>query len=613
VRSTLRKNGKLVRDQRQVCGVGKAALVTLALGSGSCNQSAPEASADSTPLERAVANLDAHGILVAADSVDVRVLPETDFFAALAKYGEGDWGEGTMAGQLLSILERTTSNQGWSPPPMEVQPAAVYLTEEQWIAVNGALLGANKFTEDLLEYTLTHELVHWNQDRRHSLAQRMNTSDHIMDEVAVVKLIAEGEAHYIATTVEVEKRDSSQFPSPPFDLSSAMEFGLRRGPAGLPYLAGGEYIARIASEDGGFSSHDLWCTLPLSSEQILHPEKRQDPPVRLEFQVADGTSPSWVLKRTDVLGEFSVYWLLSHLVQFPLEADLASIGWGGDLVGEFEDESGRSLMAWRSLWDCEEDAVQFAAVMDQHALVVRRGRFVDVAVSEDTLRPSELSQFVESLLLPGLSPMPDGERTSSEAEESAREYWECMDHIAWGNQWRFPKAGVTFLLPEDEYWAPLGPGETGPSLGEIGGTLSLVTSFTEPRMPNLNGAALVKYLAERVAVRVPGGQDLPVPVLPHGEQEGVVLFPAVGEGLEDATACIAAMGEKENVFFVIQPLELSASELPDWRHQLEEGAAQVEARGDVPCRRWYAENGILSTTDLPPVSLPAALRDDGSK
>ena len=121
----------------------------------------------------------------------------------------------------------------------------------------------------------------------------------------------------------------------------------------LPYVAGRDFARAILGRGGWNALREAWSRPPVSTEQVLHPEKyfageapRAPEPA---YAPADGR-----LVSEGVLGEMLTRTLLGE------GSDAAAAGWGGDLVRVF-DVSGRTLMVWTSVWDTPADAREFAA------------------------------------------------------------------------------------------------------------------------------------------------------------------------------------------------------------------------------------------------------------
>jgi hypothetical protein len=119
----------------------------------------------------------------------------------------------------------------------------------------------------------------------------------------------------------------------------------------LPYAAGRSFAAALFGRGGWPALRAAWTAGPASSEQVLHPEKyfaRESP-----LPVEPGPAPSGgTLVQEGILGEAFVGTLLGD------GSAAARAGWGGDRFRTW-DVGGRTLLAWRSVWDTPADAREF--------------------------------------------------------------------------------------------------------------------------------------------------------------------------------------------------------------------------------------------------------------
>ena len=155
-----------------------------------------------------------------------------------------------------------------------------------------------------------------------------------------------------------------QFP-PPFAVKDG-EFPYRHGMAFVQFLHGRGNWAEV---------NRAYANLPVSSEQILHPEKylagerpQEVHPPALEASLGEG----WRSLANDTLGEWGTYLLLGYSAD--LDAQLldgaalyAAQGWGGDRYQVYYHEaSQQTLLAalWR--WDSDPEAVEFHQALHQH-------------------------------------------------------------------------------------------------------------------------------------------------------------------------------------------------------------------------------------------------------
>lgn len=132
----------------------------------------------------------------------------------------------------------------------------------------------------------------------------------------------------------------------------------------MPYVQGMEFVLALRERGGWDTVNAAYENLPVSSEQILHPQKYIDgeQPVTVELQPTDNLmTATWepLLERT--LGEFYLQQYLSTQLG-GRTARAAAAGWGGDLYRIYYDENADEI-AWvmRLAWDTEADAAEFDA------------------------------------------------------------------------------------------------------------------------------------------------------------------------------------------------------------------------------------------------------------
>ncbi len=158
----------------------------------------------------------------------------------------------------------------------------------------------------------------------------------------------------------------------------------------FPYTGGSLFVERAYKRGGWAAVNRLYRTPPISTEQIMHPEKYFVPkgqpiedPVEIalpELKAAEAGG----LRRIDEdsLGEMSITVLLSGFVS-SASARVAGTGWGGDRYVAYErtggPDAGQLVISWLSVWDSEQDAREFfsayAKVLD--AKCGRKGRALD--------------------------------------------------------------------------------------------------------------------------------------------------------------------------------------------------------------------------------------------
>jgi hypothetical protein len=125
----------------------------------------------------------------------------------------------------------------------------------------------------------------------------------------------------------------------------------------FPYLRGLVLCARLVNDGGWKSIDDAYQSPPLSTEQVLHPEKYKknpDPPTSVSLGTLD-PGPGWKEVTRNVVGEMQMGVLLKGF-----QGKEAAAGWDGDQFAAFEGDQGRLGLVWFSTWDSENDAKEFA-------------------------------------------------------------------------------------------------------------------------------------------------------------------------------------------------------------------------------------------------------------
>ncbi|MGE0454139.1 MAG: hypothetical protein AB7O37_17520 [Vicinamibacteria bacterium] len=120
----------------------------------------------------------------------------------------------------------------------------------------------------------------------------------------------------------------------------------------LPYLAGLDLARDLVARGGLPALRAAWDRPPVSTEQVLHPDKYAAGEAALDVP-ADPAPLGARLLIEGVLGEMLARSLLGDGAP-----EAATAGWGGDRYRLF-DVAGRTLLRWSSRWDSEADAREF--------------------------------------------------------------------------------------------------------------------------------------------------------------------------------------------------------------------------------------------------------------
>ena len=160
--------------------------------------------------------------------------------------------------------------------------------------------------------------------------------------------------------------ESSILDSAPYFMASDLYF---------PYDYGLTFVQTLFDE-GGYQAVDAaYENLPLSTEQILHPERYPlDVPESVKLpDLSDALGESWTLFDQNVMGEWYTYLVLSHGYEeeYRLDEDSAFIaaeGWGGDSYAfYFNDQTNEVTFVLDTIWDSTNHAREFQDAFERYA------------------------------------------------------------------------------------------------------------------------------------------------------------------------------------------------------------------------------------------------------
>lgn len=232
--------------------------------------------------------------------------------------------------------------------------------------------------------TYAHEYVHALQDQHFDLDEGLNYNDEACEvdaeKCAAVLALIEGDATFSeivwlsehATMQDL--RDIQQFydnyQSPVFDSAPAF----LQEDFVFPYLYGQSFVEYFHSQGGWPAVNEVYENPPVSTEQIIHPEKYPDakplPVILSDFSPSLGEG--WLEVDGGVMGEWYTYLILAHGLDpsarlSESSAQTAAAGWGGDaykIYYNFQEES--TVMVLQTIWDTNEDAREFYAASREY-------------------------------------------------------------------------------------------------------------------------------------------------------------------------------------------------------------------------------------------------------
>jgi len=231
------------------------------------------------------------------------------------------------------------------------------------------------FDKDESKTVIAHELTHALADQHYDLDALHKEAKNDDDRALAVSALIEGEATLAMMGAGMDDWDGSRIiKMPAADLDRGLSLvspflsfmgggkSLREAPAIIsesmifPYLRGMVFCAKLANDGGWKAVDEAYRNPPVSTEQILHPEKyhaKLDLPMIIDLgELKPG--PGWKEAGRNVLGELQTSIMLGR------QGAKAAAGWDGDRYAIFEGPDQKLALVWFSTWDGEDEAREFA-------------------------------------------------------------------------------------------------------------------------------------------------------------------------------------------------------------------------------------------------------------
>jgi hypothetical protein len=143
----------------------------------------------------------------------------------------------------------------------------------------------------------------------------------------------------------------------------------------FPYTYGQPFVEYLHDQGDWQSIDNAYKNPPISTEQILHPEKYpDDQPVQVEIpDLAPILGEGWREIDRGEMGEWSTYLILAFGLNPQAQVDAeqaqeASAGWGGDAyVVYYNEQEQTTVLVLSSVWDSEQEAVEFSEAFSEYA------------------------------------------------------------------------------------------------------------------------------------------------------------------------------------------------------------------------------------------------------
>ncbi len=231
------------------------------------------------------------------------------------------------------------------------------------------------FDKDENKTVIAHELTHALADQHYDLDALQKSVKKDDDRSLALSALIEGEATLAMFGAGMSDWNGEQIVALPAEnlewtfnlMAPFMTFmgggqSIRNAPPIIsesmtfPYLRGMVFCAKLANTGGWAAIDQVYRDPPLSTEQILHPEKyrvKPDYPMSIELgTLAPGEG--WKEAGRNVLGEMQLAILLKKH-----GGKDAAAGWDGDRYAVFEGPTAKLGLVWVSTWDSTDDAREF--------------------------------------------------------------------------------------------------------------------------------------------------------------------------------------------------------------------------------------------------------------
>lgn len=215
--------------------------------------------------------------------------------------------------------------------------------------------------------TYTHEFVHALQ-QQHFDIDSVLSSEEIRgnaDRAAAYRALVEGDAILLETIYMFQNMSQEeQAIAQDFGVDLSVFFEaphLIQRNFVFPYVEGAQFVLQTYAETGWRGVNAIYDRSPVSTEQILHPEKYRngEAPIPVTVPALDGVlGDGWSELARDTFGEFSLMAYLEDLLTGQ-RAATAAAGWGGDEYVLYLGPDDSDLLVQRIEWDTVGDAAEF--------------------------------------------------------------------------------------------------------------------------------------------------------------------------------------------------------------------------------------------------------------
>ncbi|MBC8504462.1 MAG: hypothetical protein ISR58_11180 [Anaerolineales bacterium] len=292
--------------------------------------------------------------------------------------------EYTLTLSIFGLLDESFDIYSFHVDLLTEQIAGYYdqETKEMVLVAGGEFGGPERMT-------YAHEYIHALQDQNFDIKEGLDYNDESCEEnserCAAIEALLEGDASlseaqwFMHYATEQDYEDLMAFYG---DMEMPV---MDQAPAFLgqdllfPYQYGYDFVQYLFDRGGWETVNQAYQNAPVSTEQILHPERYpEDIPSLVNIPdllpiLGDG----WELIDQDVIGEWYTYLILGFGLDENARLDRsnaaqAADGWEGDVYAVYyQEQSENAVMIYKALWQSDAEAKDFATAFREYAT----GRF----------------------------------------------------------------------------------------------------------------------------------------------------------------------------------------------------------------------------------------------
>jgi hypothetical protein len=270
--------------------------------------------------------------------------------------------------QLLAMLELV-------PSDIDLYQSSIDLHTEQVLGFYDSetetfhIVGEGERFGPQEESVFVHEYVHALQQQHFDISALKERVEDDSEASAALDALIEGDAYlltmaYMALYFTKEEQleavkaneDSPVFNQMPYFLQRHFLF---EGVEGI------SFVNTLLGSDMSLTVDAIFENPPVSTEQILHPEKYLDGETPESVSLPDITTSlgiGWSEIDSNVMGEFSLRTYLETGIPHDVAAEAAA-GWGGDRYAFLQGPQNQQVLVLLAVWDTQQDAREFADVV----------------------------------------------------------------------------------------------------------------------------------------------------------------------------------------------------------------------------------------------------------